>query len=171
MIHLYFGEGKGKTTAAIGLSVRALGNNVPVVFVQFLKSRNAGEIASLEKLGASIFRGKGCGKFSFQMSEEEKSQAKKIHDENFRCSLELCRNLPEKKLLVLDEICAAWNSNLIEKKLLEDLLKQKDENLELVLTGRNPPEVFFENADYITEMKKIRHPYDSGTKARQGVEW
>ncbi|MBR4374727.1 MAG: cob(I)yrinic acid a,c-diamide adenosyltransferase [Treponema sp.] len=173
MIHLYHGEGKGKTTAAIGLSVRALGNGIPVVFVQFLKSRNAGEIKMLEKLGAKVLRGKSCGKFTFQMSDEEKKSTRKISVSNFNRALEICSVLSKKNqvLLVLDEICAAWNCNMVDKVESEYLVTNPPENVEIVLTGRNPPEVFLRKADYVTEMKKEKHPYDSGILARKGIEF
>lgn len=174
MIHLYYGEGKGKTTAAIGLAVRFLGNDIPVVFVQFLKSRQAGEVLSLEKLGAKIFRGKAAGKFTFQMSDFEKTETKRISNENLFDALDYCRKMTsknEKVLLVLDEICAAWNSNLVDKVEIEYLISNVPDTMELVLTGRNPPDLFKKSARYITEMKKEKHPFDTGITARQGVEF
>lgn len=173
MVHLYHGDGKGKTTAAIGLSVRSLGNRIPVVFVQFLKSRDVGEIRMLEKMGAKLFRGKSCGKFTFQMSDEEKRETRRISIGNFNSAMELCLKLSRKSsvLLVLDEICAAWNSNMVDKVDVEYLVTNPPENVEIVLTGRNPPDVFLKMADYATEMKKEKHPFDNGLEARKGVEF
>lgn len=171
MIHLYFGEGKGKTTAALGLSVRALGSSVPVVFVQFLKSRHAGEVDSLEKLGAVVLRGKGCGKFVSAMDEDERRKTRRISDANLSRALSIVSECGAPALLVLDEVCAAWNSSLVDRGAVESLVMSPPPLLELVLTGRNPPAVFLERADYITEMVKVRHPFDSGVAARRGVEF
>jgi len=173
MVHLYYGDGKGKTTAAIGLSVRALGNRMPVVFVQFLKSKEVGEIRMLEKLGAKVLRGKACEKFTFQMSDEEKRETRRISMSNFNSALEICAKLSKKSpvLLVLDEICAAWNCDMVDRVDAEYLVTNPPECVEIVLTGRNPPAVFREKADYATEMKKEKHPFDKGIAARRGVEY
>ena len=174
MTHLYYGEGKGKTTAAIGLSVRALGIGIPVVFVQFLKGREAGEVKMLENLGATVLRGKAADKFVSAMSDEEKIATKKISDENLSRALSICRKISErneKVLLVLDEACAAWNFSMADRARIEEIVRMPLKNMELVITGRNPPSFMLECADYATEMRKEKHPFDSGTKARKGVEF
>ena len=195
MIHLYFGDGKGKTTAAIGLALRALGNGWRVFFVQFMKNAPAGEIASLEKMGATILRGKAGNHFFSDMTEDEKVRTREISSENLSRALSLCGEencgapssceetlshteqpdaagrAGQKTLLVLDEICAAYQYDLIDRAAVDFLVHNPPARTELVLTGRNPPPVFLECADYITEMKKIRHPYDTGIPARRGVEF
>ena len=75
------------------------------------------------------------------------------------------------ELLILDEICAAWNENLLEHSLVERFLANRPANTEIVLTGRNPPDIFIESADYCTEFKKIKHPFDNGLGAREGIEY
>ncbi len=184
MIHLYYGDGKGKTTAAIGLAVRAAGEGLPVFFVQFMKNAPVGEVLSLEKLGITIVRGKSGSHFFSQMTEEEKRETKKRGNENLTCVLaslyestfagertgEEKGDLP-RALLILDEICAAYQHDLIDRKAVDALIFNPPPLVELVLTGRNPPSLFLEKADYITEMKKIRHPYDAGLAARKGVEF
>lgn len=173
MIHLYYGDGKGKTTCAIGLSVRALGNGFPVIFVQFLKSRQAGEIRMLENLGAKIIRGKGTLKFTFQMTDDEKKATRKISIDNFNLAIESCKKFENEKhfFLIFDEICSAWNNDFLDKSKVESFLSNLPKNCEMILTGRNPPDLFLKISDYVTEMKKEKHPFDKGVKARIGVEF
>lgn len=166
LVHLYWGEGKGKTTAAMGLALRSLGAGRRVVIVQFLKGRQTGEIPLLEELGARVFRGKAGLKFSFQMSEEEKAETKALQTENLRRALEC-----DADLLVLDEACAAWQTGLVDRELLRQAALDRPQGREVVLTGRNPPEWMREAADYSTEMKCHRHPFEQGVPAREGVEF
>ena len=166
LVHLYWGEGKGKTTAAMGLALRSLGAGRKVVVVQFLKGGPSGEIPLLEQLGARVFRGKAGQKFTFQMSEAEKAETKALQTENLRRALAL-----EADLLVLDEACAAWQKDLADRELLKQAVLEKPEIQEVVLTGREPPDWLWEAADYITEMKCHRHPFEQGIPAREGVEF
>ena len=166
LVHLYWGEGKGKTTAAMGLALRSLGAGRKVVVVQFLKGGPSGEIPLLEQLGARVFRGKAGQKFTFQMSEAEKAETKALQTENLRRALAL-----DADLLVLDEACAAWQKDLADRELLKQAVLEKPEVQEVVLTGREPPDWLWEAADYITEMKCHRHPFEQGIPAREGVEF
>ena len=166
LIHLYWGDGKGKTTAAMGLALRALGTGRKVVIVQFLKGGQSGEIPLLRSLGAQIFRGKAGTKFSFQMSEEEKAETRLVQTENLRQALERGADT-----LVLDEACAAWQTGLVDRALLSQAVLKKNAAQELVLTGRQPPEWMLDAADYITEMRCHRHPFERGVPAREGVEF
>ena len=166
LVHLYWGAGKGKTTAAMGLALRSLGAGRKVVVVQFLKGGPSGEIPLLEQLGARVFRGKAGQKFTFQMSEAEKAETKALQTENLRRALAL-----EADLLVLDEACAAWQKDLADRELLKQAVLEKPEVQEVVLTGREPPDWLWEAADYITEMKCHRHPFEQGIPAREGVEF
>ena len=166
LVHLYWGAGKGKTTAAMGLALRSLGAGRKVVVVQFLKGGPSGEIPLLEQLGARVFRGKAGQKFTFQMSEAEKAETKALQTENLRRALAL-----EADLLVLDEACAAWQKDLADRELLKQAVLEKPEIQEVVLTGREPPDWLWEAADYITEMKCCRHPFEQGIPAREGVEF
>lgn len=166
LIHLYCGEGKGKTTAAMGLALRALGAGRRVVIVQFLKGRRTGEIPLLESLGAQVFRGKAGTKFSFQMDEEERAETRSLQTEHLRAALEL-----DAELLVLDEACGAWETDLVDRDLLRKAVLEKPAGQELVLTGREPAGWMRKAADYITEMRCCRHPYQRGVPAREGVEF
>lgn len=166
LVHLYWGEGKGKTTAAMGLALRALGAGRRVVIVQFLKGRQTGEIPLLEQLGAQVLRGKAGQKFSFQMDEEERAETRALQTEHLGRALAL-----EADLLVLDEACAAWRKDLVDRELLRRAVLDRPQGREVVLTGRNPPDWMREAADYSTEMKCHRHPFERGIPARQGVEF
>lgn len=166
LVHLYCGQGKGKTTAAMGLALRALGSGQSVVIVQFLKGGQSGEIPLLRALGAQIFRGKAGTKFSFQMSEAEKAETRALQTRHLRQALEC-----ECDLLVLDEACSAWQTDLVDRDLLQKAVLEKPAGREVALTGREPPDWLWAAADYITEMKCHRHPYEKGVPARRGVEF
>lgn len=166
LVHLYWGDGKGKTTAAVGLALRALGAGRKVVIVQFLKGGQSGEIPLLRSLGAQVFRGKAGMKFTFQMGGEEKAETRALQTEHLRQAL-ACKA----DLLVLDEACAAWRTQLVDRELLQKAVLERPEAQEVVLTGRQPPEWMLEAADYITEMRCCRHPFERGVPAREGVEF
>ena len=171
LIHLYTGDGKGKTTAALGLLLRAHGCGMRTVLVQFLKSRNTGEIKALERLGdVTILR--HTREFGFFNMESEQNKTE-IIDQNNKNLLEAQHlvNAGSCDLLVLDEICAAYSLNALDTTLADSFIKNKPLSLELVLTGRDAPKCFIENADYITELVKQKHPYDNGITARKGIEF
>jgi len=171
-IHLYHGDGKGKTTAALGLALRASGCGKSVVFVQFLKDWKCGELNQLRMLpNITVMRGESTGgKFTCDMTDEEKAAVKSGHDRILAEALELQRR-GECDMLVLDEGIDAYGCDLIDKALFESLFTDKPEPLELVVTGRLPEPLFLETADYVTEMVKRRHPYDLGVTARRGIEF
>lgn len=166
LVHLYWGEGKGKTTAAAGLALRALGNGLRVTFVQFLKSGQSGELEPLRRLGAAVYTGKAGTKFVFQMTPEEKAASKALHDAHLRQALEQSCDL-----LVLDEACAACRMGMVDEALLRRAVLERPPRREIVLTGREPAVWMLEAADYSTEMVCRRHPYQSGIAARKGVEF
>lgn len=166
MVHLYWGEGKGKTTAAMGLALRALGAGQRVVIVQFLKGASSSEIPLLEQLGATIYRGKAGQKFVFQMTEAEKTQTRAMQTEHLRAAL-----AEQADLLILDEACAAWQLEMVDHALLQQAVLQRPADQELVLTGRSPAQWMRAAADYETEMRCHRHPYETGVTARKGVEF
>ena len=166
LVHLYWGEGKGKTTAAMGLALRALGGGLRVTVVQFLKSGTSGELEPLRQLGAQVFSGKGSSKFVFQMTEEEKAICRRTITENLRQALTVPCDL-----LVLDEACAAVQTGMIDEALLREAVLDRPEGREVVLTGRQPAPWMEEAADYSTEMKCHRHPYEQGISARKGIEF
>ena len=172
LIHVYYGDGKGKTTAALGLALRAAGCGKNVVIVQFLKNWTCGEHNSFPKLSnVKLFRGKTAGgKFVHEMSDEEKRETKESQDESLLNALKLIEEgLCD--LLVLDEILDACCLGVLDLEPVNELVYNKPVLLELVITGHNPDARLLEQADYVTEMIKRKHPYDEGVCARQGIEF
>ena len=170
LIHIYCGDGKGKTTAAVGLAVRCAGRGNKFLLVQFLKSRDSGELYSLAKLpDIEVMRGKESKKFTFQMNEEEKHALLIEHNKMFEQVLAKIKN-GGYSLLILDEVIGALNAKVFEMPKLIEFLRHKPENLEVVLTGRNPAPELVEIADYVSEMRKVKHPMDKGIMAREGIE-
>ena len=169
LVHIYCGDGKGKTTAAVGLAVRACGAGKKILFVQFLKSESSSERRILKQLdGIELTPCPEKVKFTFRMNEVEKQECRERCTSLLRLTEE---RLPLFDLAVLDEVFGALSAGMLEAEELLRLVREKPEKTELVLTGRNPPPEVTAIADYITEMKKIRHPYDAGTPARKGIEF
>jgi cob(I)alamin adenosyltransferase len=170
MIHIYCGDGKGKTTAALGLSLRAAGSGMKVVIIQFLKNHKTSELNLLQTIpNITVLRGKEGKAFSFAMTEKEKEKSKQLHSENLLAGIALIKS-GNCDMLVLDEAIGAYNRDLIDRQLMQNLLQQKPEHLELVLTGRNPEQWMIDCADYVSEIKKVKHPFDKGIKSRIGIE-
>ncbi|MBQ3380027.1 MAG: cob(I)yrinic acid a,c-diamide adenosyltransferase [Clostridia bacterium] len=170
LLHIYCGEGKGKTTAAAGLALRAAGAGMRVLFVQFLKDGSSSEIKALEKFeNISIEVCKKNYGFFKHMSDEERKEAAHAYCELFKNAVKKSENGVD--MLILDEIISACSHKLISEAMLTDYIKRKPAGLELVLTGRYPSDALIDLSDYVTEMKKIKHPYDRGIAARRGVEF
>lgn len=169
MIHIYCGDGKGKTTAALGLICRHVGAGGSAVLAQFLKSLPTGELATLEKLGVPVFRNELPHGFFPNMSEEMQKKVREMHNCTLaevtqRARTNMC------SLLVLDELCAALSLGLIDREAVLSLVDDHGKT-ELVITGRDPEEALLARADYITEMKLVKHPYEKGVMARKGIEY
>lgn len=171
MKHIYYGDGKGKTTAAIGLAVRAAGSKMKVLFVQFLKTEFSGEMHILshtENVTLTF-----CPlelKFTFDMDDKEKAQAAKIFKGIFDNAVTTA--LTEKyDMVVLDEVFEAINAHMLSESEVYEFITNAPSSMEIVMTGHNPPQKFMDCADYITEFKKIKHPYDRGITGRIGIEF
>lgn len=171
LIHIYCGDGKGKTTAAMGLGMRAVGRQKKVLLTQFLKDNETGELNSIEKLGNDfeVFKGAPVKKFFKFMSEEEQIETKREHEERFS---KVTKKAVEENfdLLILDEVIASTNLDLIPLSEVVNFLENKPKGLEVVLTGRNPNEKLVELADYVSEIKAVKHPYEKGIGSRIGIE-
>lgn len=171
MIHIYCGDGKGKTTCAFGLALRAAGRGNRVIIAQFLKGADSGERFSIAKIpGVTLLDVPEEVKFSFLMSDGEKAEARERFQRELGEVVKAAR-AGECDLVVLDECCAAVSTGLLPIGMVTDFLDSCPRELEVVLTGRDPAPELVERADYITEMKKIKHPYDQGVPARKGIEW
>ncbi len=169
MLHIYCGDGKGKTTCAMGLAVRAAGHARRVVVAQFLKGDNSGERAVLGSLPTvECLPVPQSVKFTFAMNEEEKAQARAQMSASFADAVQKAR---QADLLVLDELCAAVTTGMVPLDQVLSFLDERPEGLEVVITGRDPDPALLERADYVTEMCKRKHPFDRGVPAREGVEW
>lgn len=169
MIHIYCGDGKGKTAAAIGLIVRHVGAGGKAVLAQFLKSLPTGELASLKTLGVPIYRNELPHGFFPNMNDEMRKKVREMHDHTLAEVTRLAKT-NTCSLLVLDELCAALSLGLIDREKVLSLLDEHGET-ELVITGRDPDAELLARADYITEMKLIKHPFERGVKARKGIEF
>lgn len=170
LIHIYTGDGKGKTTASIGLGIRCAGSGGNVVFTQFIKNNQSSELDILSQLSNfQVFTSDRTFGFISKLSENDRNEAKEVYSNLFSKVIEYVR-LKDCRMLILDEIIGAYNYKVIDQQSLMDFLKNKPKYLEVVLTGRNPGDELLELADYVSEIKKIKHPYDNGILARIGIE-
>ncbi len=170
LIHIYCGDGKGKTTASLGLTIRCAGRGGRIIFSQFLKDRETGELASLAKFpNITVIRGKGTKKFTFQMTPEELAQAKVIQEKLFDDIVAKC-TAEQPDMIVFDEILPTCSLGLLDEQKVIDFLQHKPKNLEVVMTGRGPSQALMDMADYVSEICKRKHPYDKGIQARIGIE-
>jgi len=169
MVHLYTGDGKGKTTAAIGLGIRAAGHGYKVLMIQFMKGQiNYGELETVKNL--KNFEIVQFGRPDFV----DRKNSAEIDKKLARDALAFAQDAVRKKkcdLLILDEVCVAVDFGLIKASDVIDLVKSRPEGMELVLTGRYAPKEFYELADTITEMKEVKHPYQKKVLARKGIEY
>lgn len=169
LIHIYCGDGKGKTTASVGLTVRALGCNKKVLFAQFFKNGNSGEVGALKSFeNLTYLKAEKTFGFFSKMNDEEKSQAKQYFNALLNDVIEKSKDYD---MLVLDEIMSSYNYECINRDTLLNFCKENKNDIEIVLTGRNPAEELTQIADYVSCVQKVKHPYDNGVKARRGVEF
>lgn len=170
LMHIYCGHGKGKTTASLGIILRAVGCNLKVVLTQFLKDGDSSELSVLKNFeNVTIISGKEVKGFTNTMTQYDMQSVLKTNNDHLKKAIELCIS-GKCDLLVLDEIIGAINSNLVDYNILIEFLNNRPENIEVILTGRDPNKELLEIADYVSEIKKIKHPYDNGISARYGIE-
>ena len=170
-VHIYCGDGKGKTTAAIGLSVRAAGCGKKVLITRFLKTDHSGEVKILGDIpGISVTPCERSFGFFTKMTEEQKKEAAIYYSQLLESTLIKAVD-GEYDLLIMDEIMAVCNYGLVNEEEVSKFLSGRPEGLEVVLTGRNPSQTFVTMADYVSEIKKVKHPYDQGLNARRGIEY
>lgn len=171
-VQIYTGNGKGKTTAAVGLATRAAGNKYRVCMVQFLKSGVTGELQSAKLMAPyfTIHRFERPRDFFWNLNDEEKVELKK----DIQVAYEFClKQLEEKNcdILIMDEIMGTLTNKLITEEQLLHLIDVKPDDIELIMTGRDVPESIMARANLVTEMKDIKHYFDEGVPARRGIEF
>lgn len=172
MVHIYTGDGKGKTTAALGLSFRAAGRGRKTVFLEFLKDGNSGEVLlakSVPNIEIRCFQ-TSVGGFFWNMTETEREKLKTETRAGFSYA-EQCAKNGLCDVLVLDEIAGCIANGLILENDVLSFLKAHGQNIEIVLTGRDFSYEILSAADYVSEIRAVKHPYEMGTAPREGIEF
>ncbi len=171
-IQIYTGNGKGKTTAAVGLATRAAGNKYRVCMVQFLKSDATGELESAKLMAPyfTIHRFERPTGFFWTLNDQEKLELKEDIQEAYKFCI---KQLEEGNcdILIMDEIMGTLSNGLITEEQLIELIDKKPDDVELIMTGRNVPESIMQRANLVTEMKDLKHYFNEGVPARRGIEF
>lgn len=168
LVHIYTGNGKGKTTAAFGLAMRMVGSGGKVLVIQFMKERMiSGEVRAIQKCGVETKR------FGLNFVGGRTPDLAKLKESVLRGISYAARQVDEGPwdMVILDEVLVALSMGLLPLETVFDLLSRKNPHVELVLTGRNAPGELIEVADVVTEMNEIKHPYKQGVRARKGIEY
>lgn len=167
MILVYTGNGKGKTSACIGQAIRAMGQDLTVFFVQFMKKHvQAGEQIFLHKLLEQNFFVGGCGFFK---KEEHREEHRDFALKTYNLAI---KNMANVNMLILDESLYALSAGLLTRSEIEDIINKANVlNVHLVLSGRNAPDWLIECADLVTEMLEVKHPWQKGISATKGIEF
>jgi cob(I)alamin adenosyltransferase len=195
LVHLYTGHGKGKTTASLGLAIRAIGHGFSVYMIQFLKGGGyTGEVITVNNVlqameikqfgkecvdeqkqtkltgynGNMVRSHENCGgcRYCFTIDEEEKLHAQR----GFSLAKKIAAS-GDYDVVILDEVCGAINEGLVELDQVLELTKKKHKKTELLLTGRDAPSGLIKIADYVSHVEKVKHPFDKGIEARRGIEF
>lgn len=168
-IHIYYGYGKGKTTAAVGQIVRAAGAGLQVLMFQFMKDNSSSERNILEQIpNVTCLPSKEFAKFYHQLNGEERASLKRYNTKALDEIVKFCSPFD---VLFLDEVLCAVQHNLLSEEKLLSFLEHKPRGLEIILTGHEVSDRLLTVADYVTELRKVKHPYDQGTSAREGIEY
>ena len=174
LIQIYTGDGKGKTTAAIGQAVRALGHNLRVCYISFFKDPEKwgyGEKGMLRKWGVDTFHllGKGDCPYFWGLSHFSRKRVRQECLKALGFIIEIFKK--DYDLLILDEINIALRDGFLKEDEILFLLKEKPKSLEIILTGRGATPQLIKKAHLVTEMKKIKHPFDKRIRSRKGIEY
>jgi len=171
LVHVYTGDGKGKTTVALGLALRSIGWGARVCMVQFIKGYS--------NIGEAMFAESSSGRFvlkqfaidtSRSIDEKKVAQRKQAADEAMTYAEQLIAS-EEFDVVILDEINNAMHFGLIDAEKVLKLIADRPQRVELVLTGRNAPESIINAADYVTRLEMVKHPYESNISARAGIDY
>jgi len=169
LVQVYTGNGKGKTSAAFGLALRATGRGLKVCIIQFIKGGfDYGELYVADKLPGLKLKAFGRGKFVSEKKPDKEDVD--LAEEALKTAEEAVKSR-EYDVIVLDEVNVALNLKLVRTERVLQLIKDKPAQTELVLTGRKAPKEIIEAADLVTEMVEVKHPYNKGFKARKGIEY
>lgn len=172
LVHAYIGNGKGKTTAALGLAMRAAGQGMQVTFFQFLKEvdKKTGELKTVKKLESGFEIRQYGGNLLDGDTPAKRDNIKRRISDGIKYIEDIAKS-ETCDILVLDEIGWVIELGLIDAKKVIEIIKNKPAKTELVLTGQTLPEEVLDLADYITEMRQMRHPFQRGIQARKGIEY
>lgn len=164
MIHLIIGDGKGKTSASVGMAMRSAGHGWSVLFIQFLKGDSSGEINAIKSIpNVTVMHSQVNYGFVYQMTKEQLEETTEECERLMHIAI-----TSNAKLVILDEVIHAYNAGMINRTQIEKILEK---NVEIVLTGEDAPDWLLDKADYVSRVAKIKHPYDKGIKAREGIEF
>jgi cob(I)alamin adenosyltransferase len=167
LIHIYYGQGVGKTTRAVGLAIRAAGVGLQVNFIQFMKSGNSSEILVFANIPNIRYQCPGRHPFILSRGTEP------VHYQHAAEALRYAQEAIDDgtQVLICDEILNTLVFQLLKQEQVEDLVQRCKGKIELVMTGASAPQSLLEQADYVTEYKQVKHPYYAGARARRGIEY
>lgn len=169
LVHAYCGDGKGKTTAAMGAALRAAGREKKVLIVRFLKTDDSGEVKALAHIPkVTVLPCQKTFGFSWNMTPEQKKEAAVYYTEQFE---KACALAEDYDMLIMDEIASACSLSFIKEERLLDFLEHRPPHLEVILTGREFSSQVLSYCGYVTRMVPVRHPFEQGISAREGIEY
>ena len=169
LVQVYTGDGKGKTSAAFGLALRAVGRGLKVYVIQFIKGGfDYGELHIVERLPNLRLASFGRGKFITNLPPSEEDM--KLARDAFDLAKKIVKG-GEHDIVILDEINVALNLKMVGTEEVIDMIKNRPRHVELILTGRYAPTQILEVADLVTEMREVKHPYAHGVPPRKGIEY
>lgn len=169
LVQVYTGDGKGKTTCALGLALRAVGQGFKVFMVQFLKTDDTGEVEAARRL-APDFTIQSFGTPGFPRLTDPDLKTREAVQQAFTLARQVIL-AGEHDLVILDEINLSLAYGLVSLTEMLEVLRQRPAHVEVVLTGRAAPPELVEFADLVTEMRPVKHYFEAGVKARRGIEW
>lgn len=169
-IQVYTGNGKGKTTAALGLALRAAGCGLKTYIGQFMKKAHYSEVKAIESHLSNHIKLEQYGLPGFHTQKDGVTPEERAAAEKGMLAIEAAIQSTQYDVIIMDEINILLYFKILEPQRVLELLDQKPPNLEMVLTGRNAPQEIMDKADLVTEMKEVKHYYTKGVEARKGIE-
>jgi len=170
-LQIYTGDGKGKTTASLGLIIRAAGAGLNVIFSQFVKSMNTSELNIINNIdNITVLRYASSKKFAWDMNNEEKEQLKNEMQLQLKDTIKISKE-KQCDVVVLDELLGALHGEYISKQDVLHLVENRPDNCEYIITGRQSPNWLIEKADLVSSVEPIKHYMDAGVNARKGIEF